>query len=84
MLTALTCDICGSFRLPSPPPLLLLPWLALHPATPHLANVVILAVVGPGGRSLMAGEVVDRWDDDEEDHLVRDSSLVDKPVRLLN
>lgn len=32
----------------------------------------------------MAGEVVDRWDDDEEDHPVRDSSLVDKPVRLLN
>lgn len=32
----------------------------------------------------MAGEVVDRWDDGEEDHLVRDSSLVDKTVRLLN
>lgn len=31
----------------------------------------------------MAGEVVDRWDDGEEDHLVRDSSLVDKTVRLL-
>ncbi|PVD38351.1 hypothetical protein C0Q70_00965 [Pomacea canaliculata] len=31
----------------------------------------------------MAGEVVDRWDDDEEDHPVRDSSLVDKPTRVL-